>query len=364
MQMKTFRAATSTAAFEKIKAELGTDAVILSNRTITDNGTKCCEIVAAIDSLPVPSKSKADKAPKAPTRDMVVEDALENGIGWQREWSQIKSQIMVLMKSQVDLDLLSPKQRLAMEYLEREEVNNKTLAHLFCGLREDKRQSIVPLLERMAAVRPLASSEWNTPLHAFAGPGGAGKTSTLIRMALREKKANPRLRICMATADGGQGKGRIVLKHYAELSGMAFREIITRDDFALLQKEANHFDLILIDLPGLPGTTNLEEWMALYGLSNCQDLAVHLVFNPYFSQTQFERFIDKYKSKQVVSLIWTKLDEACTFGAILNMAFATGLPVSALSYGSGLKNSLAPAKSEMLWRLLFMRKLPGGNIQP
>jgi len=34
--------------------------------------------------------------------------------------------------------------------------------------------------------------------------------------------------------------------------------------------------------------------------------------------------------------------------------------VSALSYGSGLKNSIAPAKSDMLWRLIFKHALPGG----
>ena len=367
MQMKTFRAATSTAAFEKIKAELGNDAVILSNKTVTENGVKCCEIVAAVDALPSAgrkSKAASRTAPRAETREDVVEDALEHSTGWQREWSQIKGQIMALMKSQMDLNQLSPKQKLAMEYLEREDVDDKVLARLFCELREDGRRSIVPVLERMAETRPFTAANWPSTFHAFAGPGGAGKTSSLIRLALREKKANPKLRICLATADGGQGKGRLILKHYAELSGLAFREIITRDDFALLEKEANQFDLILIDLPGLPGTSNLEEWTALYGLSGRRDLSIHLVLNPYYSANQLERFIEKYKSEQLASVIWTKLDETCTFGAILNMAFATGLPVSALSYGSGLKNSIAPAKSEMLWRLLFMRKLPGGNIQP
>jgi flagellar biosynthesis protein FlhF len=38
----------------------------------------------------------------------------------------------------------------------------------------------------------------------------------------------------------------------------------------------------------------------------------------------------------------------------------TGLPVSALSFGPGLGNSLAPARENMLWRLLFKRELPGG----
>jgi len=355
--MKTFRAANSTAAFAKVKADLGDEAVILSNNTVTESGRKCCEIVAAVESAPVTTLR-----PK--TKNDVVEDALHGAVGWQREWSQIKGQIMQLMKPQMDLDTLAPKQKIAMEYLEREDVDENVLAKLFCDLREDKKLSIINILDGMTNTMEFNSKNWTNTFHAFAGPGGAGKTSSLVRLALKEKKANPKARICLATADGGRGKGRLVLKHYAELSGLAFRELITKDDFILLQKDADKFDMILIDLPGLTGKTTLEEWTVLYGLSGCEDLSIHLVLNPYYSAPQFERFIEKYKSEQLASVIWTKLDEACTFGAILNMAFACGLPVSALSYGSGLKNSIAPATKEMLWRLLFMRTLPDGDIQP
>jgi len=359
--MMTFKAATSTAAFAKVKAELGEDAVILSNKTITEKGVKSCEIVAAVDSSPV---SLGGAKPQRQTKEDYVESALQHGTSWQREWSQIKGQIMQLMKPQMDLDLLSPKQKLAVEYLEREEVNETVLTHIFCSLREDKTRSIVHALETMITTQKFDAVQSPTKFQAFAGPGGSGKTSTLVRLALKEKKQNPRARICLVTADGGRGKGRLVLKHYAELSGLAFREIITRDDFHLLQKEAHQFDTILIDLPGLPNRTNLAEWTALYGLAGCDDLAIHLVLNPFYSPRQFERFMEKYKSEQLASVIWTKLDEACTFGALLNMAFASGLPVSTLSYGSGLKNSIAPATKEMIWRLLFMRKLPNGDIQP
>ncbi len=356
MRMKTFKAANSTAAFAKVKAELGKDAVILSNKTVTENGCKCCEIVAAVESTPTTYTR--------PTKEGVVEDALQNGIGWQREWSQIKGHIMALMKPQIDLDSLSPKQKLAMEYMEREEVDEKTLTHIFCALREDPNCSIINVLNAMVNAVSFESKNWSGKFHAFAGPGGVGKTSSLIRLALREKRKNPKSRVCLATADGGRGKGRLVLKHYAELSGLAFREIITKDDFEILLNESNNFDMVFIDLPGLPGKTLLEEWTTLYGMHKCSDLSIHLVLNPYYSPTQFERFIEKYKSEQLASVIWTKLDEACTFGSILNMAFANGLPVSALSYGSGLKNSIAPATKEMIWRLLFMRKLPSGDIQP
>jgi flagellar biosynthesis protein FlhF len=268
------------------------------------------------------------------------------------------------MKPQMDLATLAPKQRLAMEYLEREDVDAKVMARIFCELRDDARRSIITVLESLVEVKPFRARDWACGLHAFAGPGGAGKTSSLIRIALREKKANPKARICLATADAGRGKGRLVLKHYAELSGFAFRELVTREDFLLLQGEAAQFDMILIDLPGLTGNTTLEDFTALYGLSACDELSIHLVLNPYYSAAQFERFMEKYKSEQLASVIWTKLDETCTFGALVNMAFASGLPISALSYGAGLKNSIAPATCDMVWRMVFMRKLPGGDIQP
>ncbi|BDQ32867.1 flagellar biosynthesis protein FlhF [Pseudodesulfovibrio portus] len=355
MRMKTFKAATSTAAFAKVKAELGEEAVILSNKTISDNGSKCCEIVAAVENSPIRP---------ATTRDAVVDDALGDAVGWQREWSQIKGHIMALMKPQMDPRHLSPKQKIAMDYLEREDVDETVLARVYCGLRENGNDSIMKVLDPMLKAAPFKPANWSNTFHAFAGPGGAGKTSSLVRLALKIKKENPKTRICLATADGGRGKGRLVLKHYAELSGLAFREIITRDDLSLLREEEKNFDMVLIDLPGLPAKTSLEEWLTLYGMRAMDDLSIHLVLNPYYSTAQFNRFVEKYKSEQLASVIWTKLDEACTFGSVLNMAFASGLPVSALSYGTGLKNSIIEASEEMVWRLLFKRTLPNGEIQP
>lgn len=355
MRMKTFKAATSTAAFAKVKAELGEEAVILSNKTINEDGGKCCEIVAAVESAPA--------RPDTTTRDAVVDDALSDSVGWQREWSQIKGQIMALMKPQMDPERLSPKQKIAMEYLEREDVDETVLAKIYCALRENGNGSIMAVLDPMLKATPFQPESWTNKFHAFAGPGGAGKTSSLVRLALKIKKENPKTRLCLATADGGRGKGRLVLKHYAELSGLAFREIITRDDLILLRDEAKQFDMVLIDLPGLPGKTKLEEWLSLYGMRGMDNLSIHLVLNPYYSRAQFNRFIENYKSEQLASVIWTKLDEACTFGTILNMAFVSGLPISALSYGTGLKNSITAASEEMVWRLLFMRTLPNGEIQ-
>lgn len=355
MRMKTFTAPSETEAYALIKSDLGEDAVILSNKMVSNNGSKCCEIVAAVDEVPEAKPSQRQ------TRDTVIDEALSESMGWKHEWGQIKTHLMALLKPQMNLQSLSPRQQLAMEYLEREGVESEVLFGIFCKLRDNPQLSILRVLENMCSVRQLASDSWSRKMHAFAGPYGSGKSSVLIRTALREKAANPNMNICLVAADGNKGKGRLVLKHYSELSGLAYRELITHEDVAVLKREAGKFDMILIDLPGMSGNNSLTDWLMAHGMEDWNELAIHLVLNPYYSPDQYRIFADKYKSSKVASVIWTKLDEACTFGAILNMACSSGLPVSAMSYGSSLKNSITPATQEMIWRMLFMRQLPGSN---
>ena len=350
MQVKTYRGNTTQAAFAKVKAELGEDAVILGSKTIEENGRRLTEITAAVERIAV-------KEPQR-TKDDVLSEALSGATPWAREWFSIRDHFLALLKSQMNLAELSPRQRAALEYLDREGVDDSVLLDVFRQLKDDPGRTVLPVLERIAAVQPFESKKWPQKLHVFAGPHGVGKTSTLLRLALLEKQKRQRARVCVASAEHGQGKGRDMLRHYAELSGLAFREIATRQDFDLLAGEAQGFARVFIDLPALGPRATLAETLAGLGMADSQDLSAHLVLNPHFSRAQLAAFAERYACAKPGSLIWTKLDEACTFGALVNMAHATGRPVSALSFGVGLKNSLAPASVETLWRLVFKHQLP------
>ena len=215
------------------------------------------------------------------------------------------------------------------------------------------------MLDNLTSVRPFGRSTWGQKFHAFAGPHGAGKTSCCIRLALAEKKRDPKARICLVSADQSRGQGRLVLRHYADLSGLAFREMATAEDFAEIKEESGQFDLILIDLPGLERREVLAARMARLGMLPNPDLAVHLILPPYLGEAQYRAFEKSYNAESVQSVIWTKLDEACTYGAMLNVACRTGLPVSALSFGAGFRDGITPAETELMWRLLFKHQLPG-----
>jgi len=371
MQIKTFKGSDTQAALARVKAELGDDAIILNTKSVRAAGGMTCEITAAIDprasaqGVRNGNGNGGGNGSKPTQRDpggfMPMHDT--NPADWNCEWRQIKDHLMALVKPQMNMDDLAPRQRVALKYLEREEVDTQVMLKVFLDLKADPERPILPVLESVAPCYGFGSKKWLQKIHVFAGPHGAGKTSCLVRLALREKQLKPKQRICVVASDEGQGKGRLVLRHYADLSGLAFREACNEEEMEALLKESHKFDMILIDLPGLSGKATLAERLEDLGLSDCRDMAAHLVLAPYFSASQYAEIARRYCCPQLQSLIWTKLDEACTFGALLNMARLTELPVSALSYGPGLKNTITPAVGEMLWRLIFKHTLPGAQAE-
>jgi flagellar biosynthesis protein FlhF len=186
-----------------------------------------------------------------------------------------------------------------------------------------------------------------------------------VRMALRLRADNPAMRICMINADAGRGNGRLFLRHYSELSELAYKEAPSPLELAAAVNTAERegFDRIFIDLPGLARGASLEIMLADAGLLRA-DAAVHLVLPPHYGDSQFNAMLPRYASSCAGSIVWTKLDEAERYGQIVNVALRTALPTSSLSYGAGLGNSLVPAHKNLLWRLLFKQELPGKDYAP
>lgn len=285
-----------------------------------------------------------------------------------QEWSEFDNRITALSRPFPRLDKLPPKQRLAIEFLQSEGVEDEAMLGLYQRLQKDPMVSILTPLSKMVPVRRLSMEYWPQRIQAIAGPFGAGKTSVAIRMALSLRKSDPGCRICLVNADATRGTGRLLLRHYCELSDLAYKEASTTMELvsALNAALRENFDRILVDLPGLSRGRFLSVLLADAGLGERtgekhDDLAVHLALPPHYGSAQLYGLLKRYSSAHAGSIIWTKLDEADHYGQIVNAAVESGLPVSALSFGPGLGNSLVPAKENMLWRLLFKRELPFGH---
>lgn len=352
MRVKTFRGSSATQVMAQIKRELGPEAVILSNQTRRENGKVMCEIMAAVEPEQDPAEAAYEPG-GASGQDRTPAP------GWEREWCEMKGHLSALLKPHMNLDCLSPRQKMAMEYLEREGVEEPILLGLFRQLKASANVSMLAELGKVARVKPF--DQFTEKFQLVAGPSGSGKTTALLRMAIAAKRAAPKSRVGILNCDGRGVGGKAILKRYAELSGLTYAEAPDTEDFVKVLLACRNFDMIYVDLPALGRDQSLGHWLGERSLSLRDDVAAHLVLSPHFAPAHYRTVWENCRSDLVKSIIWTKLDEACSYGSMINVSHMTGLPASALSYGPGVVGAMAPAHSQALWRLVFSHQMPSSG---
>lgn len=360
MHVKTYTGSTTSAVLANIKADLGCDAVILETRETQRNGRTEIVITAAVERANGASAApfRAGSAPVAGTGA----SSGRGWKGWEEEWAVIKGHLFTLMKPELQFARLAPRQRLALEYLEKEGVEDATLLSLFESLLPDPQASIIASLNALVPVRSWSAENWPQRVQLIAGPFGCGKTTVLVRLALLLRSGTPGLKIWVVNADARRGGGRLLLKNYAQLCGLEYREADNALEFAsvLANARAEGVDRIFVDLPGLPRGKSMPEMREYFGVSDPEH-ALHLVMTPQYGAEGVRSLAARYAPGNGggnESIIWTKLDEAEKFGILVTIGAASSLPVSALSCGPELNDTLAPAHSDALWRLIFKQEMP------
>lgn len=361
MRVKTYKGPDIKTVLARVKSELGPDAVILGQKEIREEGVKVCEVTAALEDVyAAPESPKAaprdGRAAPPPPTDALGPEGLAPGMGkWHQEWTKIREQLTALLKPRMDLSRLTPRQRLALEYLEREGVGDEAIIDLYRGLANKPEVSILKPLEAMIPIKAWGFSRWPQTVHCTAGPSGVGKTTALARMAMLLKRKKPGARIRLVSADSGKIGGKLVLKRLAELIDVEHREI--PEGLPASPALFEGADRVLVDLPTPKNGRTLPELLDALGLDR-PSTAVHLTLSPSYSRSQFRRFFRVFGVEKPGGVIWTKLDEAADFGALVDFAQATGLPAVALAFGDKMGDGFAPATDTAVFKLLFKHETP------
>lgn len=376
MQIKTFNGISSQEILAQIKAEMGPEAIILSSRDFRKDGQRWHEVTAGVDRpasvldnmrRPATAQAVAFSGAIGESSNSGPGAGLGAGMGsstnsewteWKQDWMLIREHMYALMQPSIQWERLSPRQRVALEFMRREGVEGWVIMELYQRLAASPGASVLEALSNVTQVRPWRLEEWPERVHIMAGPFGGGKTISALRMALLLRQEAPDLKIAFINADCERGNGRLVLRHWAELSGFTYLEAAGSEDMRNAMRAAGTADTIFVDLPGISRDGSLAYNLSEMGLMNL-GAAVHLAMPPHYGAAQNQAFIDRYQTNLTGSLVWTKLDESAGCGPLINLSALCGLPVSALSYGPGLRGTLCPATEPLLWRLVFKHQLPG-----
>lgn len=337
MQIRNFSGSTAQAVLAQVRAEMGEDAVILSSREVQKDGKVFYEVSAGVEH---------------PGGEFIMP---QEWMEWRKEWTKVKEHLYALMQPSIQWERLAPRQRVALEYLQREGAADSVIVDLYERMLAGA--SVLEAMSQLVPVRPWHADVWPERVHALSGPYGSGKTTVALRMGMLLHQEAPNLKIAFINSDCERGNGRLVLRHWAELSDFGYSEAPDAESMTAALRACSEADRILIDLPGIGQNSNLLEQLGSLGIQG-KEVPIHMALPPHYSDEQNRMFLSRYQSALLASIIWTKLDEAAGYGPVINVAATSGVPVSALSFGSGMRKTLAPAHETMLWRLIFKRQLP------
>lgn len=183
---------------------------------------------------------------------------------------------------------------------------------------------------------------------ALAGPTGVGKTTTAAKIA-GHACFNLGMRVALVSIDTYRVFGAQHLAAYATLMGLPFHAAAKPEALAgLLSGPLADSDLVLIDTSGR-SPRDLDGIDAIRGiLGDAPGIETHLVMAANGRCRDMASVLQAFLGLPVSGLIFTKLDEAGSGGAMYTTALKARLPVSYLGTGQEVPDDLEEATTEAL----------------
>ncbi len=398
MHLKRYRSATVRDALAQARAELGPDALVLSTRLVSVRGirgwlgTREVELTAAHDSVMSASRPSGRSAdtqqpnaeltevlsrlagfdPKA-TQDIALANqtaaairhalagATKIGTALDREEAADYDE-----EHAADVEHRAPRMkdpsveaiigRLCATGLPRE------LAALIANdvPKAQRRNGSIAAIEKAAATHlaPLAAGEEAyAPVELFVGPPGAGKTTTIAKIAAQER-ARRGAKLNLLAADGFRVGAVEQLRLYADIIGTPFS--VARSPADIEQQLVSTKGTVLVDTAGRSARDpRAHEVVSM--LSTMPGVRTHLVVAAGASVRDVHRVLDIYGDKSPKRVVLTRVDEAESVSPLMQIFQERGMKVSYIGTGQRVPDDLERATPERLAAHVLGHGLPQGS---
>jgi flagellar biosynthesis protein FlhF len=332
MRIRKFEGANMREALERVRKDLGAEAMVVSTRNVRRGllGSGV-EVTAAIDVEEPASPPPASGPTPGPG---ISESDVERIMAPLRsELRSLRSMLRPLMAQPTYEDLRG-------DLASLRQLISSISAGPQAAPSTEPAPLVIPEGTRLAAPP-------ERRVMALVGPTGVGKTTTIAKLAARSALIE-RKRVALVTLDAYRVGGEEQIRAYADLIGVPLYVITDATRLVPTIGSLDAFDRVYIDTAG----RSPRESDAIHALHNAltgvPEIEVHLVLHADSCEATVSRHARRYGALGVARLLFTKLDEAEDARQVAAAPARLGWPVSFVTTGQRIPEDLEPASDEQL----------------
>ena len=402
MKIKRYMAASMRVALDQVRAEQGPDAVILSSRRVQEG----IEVIAAVDydealiagaaavqparpvappqviaqpkravatkpaaaaplapplAAPTPVAARTPSAapvPRMPPTLAPTVPAEETRRGFANMQREIKD-LRRLLESELahvswnDKRLREPLQARVLEDLSSMDIAPDVAGALAAltprrtNLGDPSNIPMALLLKHLPVVDKLSTV--NPGVFAVVGPTGAGKTTTIAKLAARWTMRYGSRDLALVSTDAYRIGAREQLMTYARILGATMHAPNSGPELARVLEGLKSKKLVLIDTAGMgPRDVRLNEQLAALarGAKGAQFM---LALPAQGEGLALEDIIRAFAPVNPAACILTKVDEAASLGAVISTTLRHKLKIAYLCNGQRVPEDVHSAHHRRVW---------------
>lgn len=185
-------------------------------------------------------------------------------------------------------------------------------------------------------------------VHAFVGPTGVGKTTTIGKLAVQHVLKHGNESLALVTIDTHRIAANEQLRTFGRILDVPVKVLDKAEDLGLVLHGLRKKSLILIDTAGLSaGDPRLEKQLETLNQLKAK-VNTHIVLSTTAQQSVIERAYENYKACGLKSCVLSKLDETASLGGALSMVIQQNLPLSYFTNGQKIPEDISVAKGSTL----------------
>lgn len=350
-------------AMIEVKRSLGDEAVILANHSVPGG----VEIVCALDYSPAQYEKLKEKAKDNNKMKVKLQEARGESVTWIEAPTivSIKKEInhmRGLLENQLNglawqkLAQHNPSHAMIFKRLYRLGLDPELCQILIKHTPEVSDlscywESIIRQLYHLVKISSHDVAEKGNAI-AFLGTTGSGKTSMLMKMAIRIAKSGQKEALKIISFDPATVGSREAIMAFSKLIRVPVFQAKSLENYHQLISSVTENEIALIDTPGL-GQWDQRLPTLLKTLGNLRGLSNHYIIPANVQSRNIKEALKKFHKIPLAGCMLTKLDETVSLGESLSAALLHELPIAYLSDGKRIAHDYHKADKRLVIKKLI-----------